>query len=61
MLSEALAERLGRSPDDIVVHTLAGAVVGVGLSALMRPATNAEDFVEVFDAGLAQLEAGFDV
>jgi AcrR family transcriptional regulator len=58
MLSEALAERLGRSPDDIEVRTLAGAVVGIGLSALIATEHNAEDFVEVFDAGLAQLEAG---
>jgi AcrR family transcriptional regulator len=61
MLSDALAERLGRSPDDIEVRTLAGAVVGVGLSALIATEQNAEDFVEVFDAGLAQLEAGFDL
>ena len=61
MLSEALAARLGRAPDDVAVHTLAGAVVGVGLSALIATEQNAEDFVEVFDAGLAQLEAGFDL
>jgi AcrR family transcriptional regulator len=61
MLSEALAERLGRSPDDIAVRTLAGAVVGVGMAAIVATDEHPEDFQALFDACLAQLEAGLDV
>jgi AcrR family transcriptional regulator len=61
LLSDALAERLGRAPDDIAVRTLAGAIVGVGLAAMLTADESPGDFLEQFDAHLAQLEAGFDL
>jgi len=61
LLSDALAERLGRASDDIAVRTLAGAIVGVGLSAMLTADERPGDFLEQFDAHLAQLEAGFDL
>jgi AcrR family transcriptional regulator len=57
--AEAIARRTGRDPDDPAVRTVAGALVGVVMSATMpwssRPA---EDMFERIDAGLAHLEAG---
>ena len=61
MLAEALADRLGRSPDDVGVRALAGAVVGVGLSAILASDERSPEFLELLDASFAQLEAGFDL
>ena len=61
MLSEAIAERVGRSTEDRAVRTLAAAVVGVGVEAVMATEHAPERFLEEMDAGLAQLEAGFDL
>jgi hypothetical protein len=58
MMSGALAERAGRPDDDIAVRTLAGAIVGVGLAAMLTADERPGDFLEQFDAHLAQLEAG---
>jgi AcrR family transcriptional regulator len=60
MSAEALAARTGRPPDDFRVRVLAGAVVGIGLAAVLASEERTEDFVEVLDAGLAQLESGVD-
>ncbi len=60
LLAEAAAEREGRSPDDPAVRALAGAVMGVGLSAMFVAAEDPQaDVVSLVDDGLAQLEAGF--
>ncbi len=60
LLAEAVAEREGRSPDDPAVRALAGAVMGVGLSAMFAAAEDPQaDVVSLVDDGLAQLEAGF--
>ena len=56
MLTDAFAERLGRRPDDVAVRALAGAVIGVGMAVILA---GEDEFVERFDAHLAQLEAGF--
>jgi AcrR family transcriptional regulator len=61
MLSEAIAERLGRPADDITVRALAGAVIGVGMAVILAGEDPSPDYVERFDAHLAQLEAGFDL
>ena len=59
MFCEAIARRTGRKADDIAVVTLAGAVFGAGIAVwLSRPAEEVDDFLELFDAALAQLEAG---
>jgi len=60
LLAEAVSERSGRRPDDPAVRALAGAVMGVGLSAMFAAAEDPEaDIVSLTDEGLAHLEAGF--
>jgi hypothetical protein len=61
MLTDALAQRTGRAGDDIAVRTLAGAIVGIGVAALLTADETPADFLEQFDAQLAQLEAGLDL
>jgi AcrR family transcriptional regulator len=59
MFCDAIARRTGRKADDIAVLTLAGAVFGAGIAVwLSRPADAMDDYVALFDAALAQLEAG---
>jgi AcrR family transcriptional regulator len=59
LLCASFARRTGRRADDIAVLTLAGAVFGAGIAVwLSRPADAMDDYVELFDATLAQLEAG---
>ena len=61
-IAGALARRVGRDADDFAVKTLAGAIIGVIMSATMPRAFTgevgaAEMFAQI-DAALAQLEAG---
>jgi AcrR family transcriptional regulator len=59
LLAEAMVERTGRRPDDPAVRAAAGAVLGVGLSAMFAAAEDpGSDLVSMLDEGLAQLEAG---
>jgi AcrR family transcriptional regulator len=71
MISDALARRSGRDPDDFGIRVLTGAIIGVVITVTM-PWTNAKghhgaghhegDLDEMFariDAGLAELEQGF--
>ena len=59
MAAELIAKRQGRDPGDFAVRTVAGAVVGVGLSVMMAAAEDpSADVVALMDAGLAHLEAG---
>jgi predicted acylesterase/phospholipase RssA len=60
LFSDALAERTGRGSDDIPVRTLAGAIIGVGLAAMLT-GDGPEEFFERFDAHLAELEAGLEL
>ena len=69
-IAAALARRLGRTEDDFTVRTLAGAIIGVIMSAshaLLDASAKAgrhDDVLEIFgriDAALAQLEAGLPV
>jgi AcrR family transcriptional regulator len=61
-ISEAIARRIGSSPDDFAVRNAAGAIIGVVMAATMPwEASNHMDIGEMFDridAGLAHLEAG---
>ena len=61
-IAAALAGRVGRAPDDFAVRTLAGAIMGVIMSATMPGLMAGDvDITEMFgriDAALAQLEAG---
>jgi AcrR family transcriptional regulator len=59
-IAAAVAQRTGRSPDDFVVRNLAGAVVGVIMSATMPwEEVPTADMFERIDTALANLEAGF--
>ena len=60
LLAELVAERVGRRADELAVRTLAGAVIGVGISAWYTAGDHAspKDYLAVMDDGLAQLEAG---
>jgi AcrR family transcriptional regulator len=61
-IAAALAKRVGRDPDDFATRVMAGAIIGVIMSATMPWATaDRADVTEMFgriDASLAQLEAG---
>ncbi len=60
LIAEVVAERAGREPDDPAVRALAGAVLGVGLSAMFAWAEDRDaDIVALVDEAMAQLEAGF--
>jgi AcrR family transcriptional regulator len=60
LFAEIVAERVGRPPDDPAVRSLAGAVIGVGISAWYTAGdhANPKDYLSVVDASLAHLEAG---
>jgi AcrR family transcriptional regulator len=59
LVAGLVAERTGRARDDIAVTTLAGAVIGIGIAAMVaRNEDPSIDVIEHMDAGLAQLEAG---
>jgi AcrR family transcriptional regulator len=58
LAADLLAKRLGRDPSDNAIRTMAGAVVGVGLAALVAGMEDPEtDLISFMDAGLARLEA----
>jgi len=59
MFSEILAKRIGRSPDDLGVRTWVGAFVGAAIAVYLAATDlKPEDYFELFDAVLQQLEAG---
>ena len=59
MLAEAVAERIGRRPDEFVVRNFVGAVIGVAMGAMLDIAENPDaDYLAAFDRGLAHLDAG---
>lgn len=59
MITEPLAERVGRSPDDPKVRNVAGAVIGIAWAAwLMAQDDPQRDLMARVDDGLRHLEAG---
>jgi AcrR family transcriptional regulator len=59
VIAASIARRTGRSPDDSAVRSVAGALIGVVLSATVPWADQpAADMLERIDAALAHLEAG---
>ena len=62
VMAEAMGKRAGRSPDDLAVRALAGAVIGVIMSVTMpwhwADGEMSRDTFEEIDAGLAMLEEG---
>jgi AcrR family transcriptional regulator len=61
VITEGVARRTGRQPDDFLVRTFAGACFGVWLSALLgwAEAGGKEDLTELMDRAIAPLESGF--
>ena len=58
-IAHLLAPRVGKKRDDFAVHNIAGAVLGVLLSATLALADNPKaDMYRVVDDALAHLEAG---
>jgi AcrR family transcriptional regulator len=58
-IAAAVAKRTGRSPDDFAVRTMAGAVIGVIMSATTPwDSQSSTEMFERIDAALAHLEAG---
>jgi len=62
MLSDLVAERVGRPRNDVFVRALAGAIIGVAISvfAVWVGDTTVDPFA-LLDEGLADLEAGFQL
>jgi AcrR family transcriptional regulator len=58
ILAGAVAERVGRPPDDPAVLTLTGAILGVAMTAWFSEPGDLVSFAERFERGLALLEAG---
>ena len=57
-----VAERVGRTVDDFEVSTLAGAMLGVMISAEFYWVEHPEsDMVELLDMALAHLESGLQM
>lgn len=59
LLTDAIAQRLGRKPDDFAYRVWAGALVGVVYAAYFAAMEDPDgDAMDYVDAGIAQLEAG---
>ena len=59
LLAEMVGRRVGRAPEEIAVRAFSGALIGVIVGVFLA-VNDLEpiDYVEMFDAALAQLEAG---
>ena len=57
-IAEAVAERSGRNASDFTVKAVAGAVIGIAMTAWFDEPGNLEAFGDKFERGLALLEAG---
>jgi AcrR family transcriptional regulator len=59
LIAEAVALRLGRDPDEFAIRNLAGALIGVGMAAMLTTEEGSRtDYMALFDAGMAHLDAG---
>lgn len=59
LLTEIVAKRVGRKPDDLAVQTFAGVVVGVNISVMLYYAENPDkDFSKLIDEAFSKLEDG---
>ncbi|MGZ4625716.1 MAG: acyl-CoA-like ligand-binding transcription factor [Kineosporiaceae bacterium] len=62
LLSDLVADRVGRPRDDVFVRALAGAIIGVAISVFAGWVGGTEvDPFAILDEGLAYLEAGFQL
>jgi AcrR family transcriptional regulator len=62
-IAAAIAQRAGRDADDFAVRNLAGAIIGVVMSATLGATADphAKDIFAPIDAALAHLEAGLPI
>jgi AcrR family transcriptional regulator len=59
LIAAEVALRLGRDPTEFAIRNLAGALIGVGMAALLSTEEDSgADYVALFDAGMAHLDAG---
>ncbi len=59
MLAEAVAARLERDPSEFAIRNLVGAVIGIAIAGTLSTIDDPNaDYLAVFDAGLAHLQAG---
>jgi len=59
MFAEMVALRVGRSPRDVAVRSFSGALIGLFIGVFLAvDEAGPIDYVEMFDAAMAQLEAG---
>ena len=63
MLAVMIAGRTGSNPDDLGVRNLAGAIIGVGMAALLQAYKQPKetDSIGRFDAALGRLEQGLSL
>jgi AcrR family transcriptional regulator len=62
VLSEAVAERAGRRPDDFAVRTVAGAVVGAMMAVIAAMTDDpGADLAGLVDEAIAHLESGLSL
>ena len=63
LFADLIAHRTGKSPDDLAVRNLAGAIIGAGMAALLQSYKKPRptDSIQTFDAALAQLEQGIEL
>lgn len=62
LLRHVVAERTGRQPDDLVVRSLAGAVMGVTMAVMVALGDDPTSNISVsLDEALGHLEGGFDL
>ena len=57
-IAQAVAERSGKAASDFAVQAVAGAVIGIAMTAWFDEPGNLEAFGDKFERGLALLEAG---
>lgn len=59
IMAQAVADRVGRKPNDFAVRTFAGAVAGVSLSSMLAATEDPEaDFVSLYEKALTLLGDG---
>lgn len=59
MITEMVAKRMDRKPDDLDIRTFAGAVIGVNISVMLYYAEHPEtDYAALLDEALSKLESG---
>lgn len=62
MFAEIVGKRVGRSPDDLGVRTLAGAIIGVNISIMLYYVDDPNaDIISLLDEALGKLEAGLSL